>query len=243
MLLLSIRSFSQELLKGEIANSGDVAGIHVFNKTHSKYTITDEYGKFKIAVQLNDTIVFSAIQYELKEIVVTKKVLQSYQYVLLKTKINELDVVYIMPKLSGNLRLDSKAIKTRELIAFKTTKSFKGVGATLGNLPVDNQSKVTNEALGTSFHGVDIIALIKYFIPKKKLNHHQPILKMNRSQLHSYFGDTFFERGLDLIKDDVERFIHFTENDTIVVKALKNGNKMLLLERLMWLRKDYKTTD
>ncbi|MFT6731403.1 MAG: hypothetical protein ACJA1H_002743, partial [Glaciecola sp.] len=44
-------------IKGKIIASGDVVGIHIINKTASKYTITNDLGEFLISAKLNDTIV------------------------------------------------------------------------------------------------------------------------------------------------------------------------------------------
>ncbi len=117
LFLFPFISFSQTLLKGEISNSGDVEGIHVFNKTHEQYTVTNANGEFKILVHQNDTIIFSAIQYQLKELIITPKTANQYQYIVLETHINELDAVYIMPILSGDLGIDSKRIKTKNHVS------------------------------------------------------------------------------------------------------------------------------
>ncbi len=112
--------YSQDLLKGEIANSGDVEGIHVFNKTASQYTITNQKGGFEIQSKVGDTIVFSAIQYQLKTLIVSKENLENKVYVVLEEQLNELDVVYIRPKLSGDLSEDSKKIKTKSQLTAKS---------------------------------------------------------------------------------------------------------------------------
>ena len=114
LLLFPMLTFSQTFLKGEIANSGDNEGIHVFNKTYHKYTITDANGQFEIEAKLNDTIVFSAVQYQLKQLMVTEEQLKkTYSYILLEEQINELYAVYIKPKLSGDLLADTQRIKTK----------------------------------------------------------------------------------------------------------------------------------
>jgi len=247
ILIMPLLGFSQQILSGKITNETDYDGINVFNKTNPKYTISDANGDFKIQARLNDTIVFSALQYELKEIIVTNKLLNEQPVqVFLTTKINQLNTVYLGGYvLTGSLSKDAKNIKTKELLSFKFTQSFgKGIGKySSQSLSVDSQSAVTNEALGSSFECINIMPLIQLLIPKKKKVNKQRNLKINSSQLRSYFGNTFFKLGLDLKTDDIERFMHFTEKDTVVAKALNKDNKMLLLERLMRLRKDYKTTD
>jgi len=55
-------SFSQQLIKGKINNTDDVEGIHVYNQTFSKYTITNKNGEFEIQAKLNDEIFFCSLQ-------------------------------------------------------------------------------------------------------------------------------------------------------------------------------------
>ena len=113
--------FGQKTISGKVINSGEKEWIHVFNKTYNKYTITDEEGAFQISVRINDTLVFSAIQFELKEVVISKTIINNMLLsVLLKEQVNELDAVYIRPNLSGDLLTDSKHIKTKSVITAKT---------------------------------------------------------------------------------------------------------------------------
>ncbi len=121
LVLVSTISFSQTLLKGKITNEVDHDGIHVFNKTQSKYTISDKDGDFNIIAKPSDTIVFSAIQYELRELIVSTKTLRNQPFcVILDAKINKLDVVHIKPNLSGNLLSDTKNIRTTTMVTAKT---------------------------------------------------------------------------------------------------------------------------
>lgn len=113
--------FGQKTLSGKVINSEEKEWIHVFNKTYNKYTITDQDGEFKIAARVNDTLVFSAVQFQLKEIVVSEAIINGMLLsVLLKEQINELDTVYIKPNLSGDLLKDSKLIKTNKVVTAKT---------------------------------------------------------------------------------------------------------------------------
>jgi len=121
LFLFPIVVLGQRGLVGEVTNSGDKEGIHVFNKTFHKYTITDSKGGFVIPVRVNDTVVFSAIQYQLKQVVITHDILDNQPLVLfLNLQVNELDAVFIKPKLSGNLLADSQQIKTKNPVTAKT---------------------------------------------------------------------------------------------------------------------------
>jgi len=94
-------------IKGEIIASGDLVGIHIINKTASKYTITNDFGEFLISAKLNDTIVVSGIQYVSKEILVTDVIMQTKAVnVNLEDDINFLDEVVVGKILTGSLMTD-----------------------------------------------------------------------------------------------------------------------------------------
>ena len=117
IIFLPVVALSQKTISGTIVSNAEKEFIHVFNKTHNKYTITNQQGEFSIPVRINDTIVFSGLQYKLKELVVTKNVINSLIVsVELEEQVNELDAVYIKPNLSGDLLADSKRIKTKKQI-------------------------------------------------------------------------------------------------------------------------------
>ena len=121
LLIFPFVIFGQKSISGKVMNSGEIESIHVFNKTYNKYTITDQQGMFKIPIRINDTLVFSAIQFKLKEVVISNVIFNSMQLsVLLKEQVNELDAVYIKPNLSGDLLEDSRNIKTKDVLTAKT---------------------------------------------------------------------------------------------------------------------------
>ncbi len=66
-------------IKGKITATDEVDGIHIINKTASKFSISTSSGAFTIPAKLNDTILFSGISYQPREIVVTKMIIGSQQ--------------------------------------------------------------------------------------------------------------------------------------------------------------------
>ncbi len=101
--------FSQVNLDGRILNdTNEVSGVHILNTTTKRATISDARGFFSIEVQLNDTLLFSAVQFKKKELVVTKSILESTQIqVPMEDILTELDEVVVGPhKLTGDLKKD-----------------------------------------------------------------------------------------------------------------------------------------
>jgi len=102
--------YSQTIeIDGVVAGSADVENIHVINKTSNKFTTTNKLGAFAIEVNLSDTIVFSSVQYSLKSVLITPKIItEKKMTVFLEDKVNELGKVYVGKILTGSLDSDVK---------------------------------------------------------------------------------------------------------------------------------------
>ncbi|WZL89713.1 hypothetical protein VS868_02945 [Salinimicrobium sp. 3283s] len=110
-------SFGQErsLLKGKILTpDAEVSSINIINLTSKQGTTNSSEGLFEVEVSVNDTLLFSSVQYEVREITVTEEVLKKpFLTVLLVEKVDELSEVNISDiDLSGNLATDLKNIPT-----------------------------------------------------------------------------------------------------------------------------------
>jgi len=114
LLAISSPSFSQEsiILKGKITADSIDAPIHIINITAEKGTVTEASGEFQIEVKQNDLLLFSSVQFQKKEVLVTSEVLSSgFLAIELQKELTELDEVRVH-KFSGNLANDIEDIKT-----------------------------------------------------------------------------------------------------------------------------------
>lgn len=116
LILSGFYGHTQEtLLKGKIMTE-DMEGssINIINLTSQFGTTNSSTGEFEIPVSLRDTLYFSSVQYEPREIVVTNDLLKrAFLMVLLVEKMNELDEISISNiSLSGNLATDIDNIPT-----------------------------------------------------------------------------------------------------------------------------------
>lgn len=116
----SSETFAQtQDITGKIVAKGDIVGIHIINKTASKFTITNDEGVFVIPAKQNDTIMVSGIQYEVKEFLVTDIIMQTKQVtVYLEDKINVLDQVVVGKILTGDLMSDIENSEVKRDINF-----------------------------------------------------------------------------------------------------------------------------
>ncbi len=107
-------------LNGNIkAITNEIQDVNVQNITSGKGTISDGYGFFSIVVALNDTLIFSAIQFKKKIIIVDASILQSKNIVVpMEEADNQLNEVIVMPyNLTGDL---TKDLKTEKVVVAAT---------------------------------------------------------------------------------------------------------------------------
>lgn len=102
-----------------IVDDDEVEGIHIINKTAKKFTITNSLGNFSIPAKLNDTLIFSAIKYKSREIIITSvNIISKTLNVYLTELVNELDEIIVGKVLSWNLFLDVKNSHVKRDINF-----------------------------------------------------------------------------------------------------------------------------
>ncbi len=107
MLFSKIGIAQSTEISGRVESSADVENIHVINKTAQKFTITNVLGEFTIPVKLNDTLSFSSVQHEPKEVVISKEIITSKTVtVVLVEQINTLNQVTVGKVLTGDLSSD-----------------------------------------------------------------------------------------------------------------------------------------
>jgi len=106
-------------IEGQVFANSDVEGIHVINKTSKKYTTTTASGSFDIEAKLNDTIVFSSIQYKLTAVQITTEVISEKRLsIFLEEQVNALPEITVGKVLSGDLEFDVKNAEVEKPIDF-----------------------------------------------------------------------------------------------------------------------------
>lgn len=103
--------YSQQpiVLEGKIvADSLNETAIHIYNATAGIGTINSPSGDFKIKASLQDTLIFTSIQYENQTVIITPEIFEkSFLLVQLKEEVNMLGEVQLSNiRLSGNLKED-----------------------------------------------------------------------------------------------------------------------------------------
>lgn len=222
--------FSKLEGKATNANKG-IADVHVMNTSSNRATITDAEGRFSISAKLNDTILFSAVQYKRMTLVVSRAMLESrYIIVPLEEFINELDEVVVRPyNLSGDLSRDMNSLNKEKVY----------VASTLGLpnayvKPITQAERKLNEAT-TGGGLVPINPIInaisgrtKYL--KKVVATQSKYARTNR--VREYYADSLFVKYLKIPDSKIEDFMYFCEVDIAFSVVVDSHDKLKIWEYL-----------
>ena len=138
----------RKILRGSVIyRNVSVAGVNIVNNTTSKGTSTNQKGEYEILAKEGDILVFSSVQYTIKEVTITTDIIKNNRLVVEVTqKVEELDEVVISPENQEKF-LD---FQDEQIVKYKDYQ-----------FAPDRYSTVKNEALGqTNFQGADVLGLV-----------------------------------------------------------------------------------
>ena len=228
-LLLNLFLFSQERvpIKGKlIYRNINVVAANVVNNTAQTNTITDANGEFDIDVYLNDEIIFSSVQYQIKAVKITEKILNSKRLVVsINEKITELEEVVITPDNQEKfLDLKEEEFKGYDYVFDKSTK-------VVNNLTDDRQ-------FTDGLNIVNIAKLISSIIGGKNQVEKE---KLKASEVLPYvFADDFFINDLNLRQDQILGFLIYVDSKLPSQKLLQVSQQFQLIDFLIIESNNYK---
>lgn len=205
LLVFNIASSQQIDLEGKITNAFDIEGIHILNKTSKYNTVTNEFGEFVIRIQVLDTIIFSSIKYQIKELIITEDIYHKKKInINLNELVNELDEVLIGNTLTGDLFRDLKNIKVEETFNFDDVgiPGFKG----------DPEEKIVPLAAAAFPLSVNIEALYKHiggYYKKLKIQRKWTKENLTVVEIIDYYGFDFFEDAYRIPNNKLYDFLLF----------------------------------
>ena len=227
LLLVSNLVFSQDertWIRGKVLYKNiNVVSANVVNNTSGQATITNEDGEFEMKVRLNDRLVFSSVQYEIRSTTIDKDILQKSRLIIdVNEKVTILDEVVVGPE------------NTEKFLDLKK-EEFKRV-----DYIADKSTRIKNEILkaGTFNNGLNFINLYKAIaksstkveLDKQNINS----LKYKPSDLiREVYDDSFFVTTLGIKKDNISEFLLYC-NDRFPSKVLfKKSNEFQLIDFLI----------
>ena len=230
------QSNGQKLIQGTVYSddSYSIEGVHVLNITSNYNTITDSDGNFKINANLNDEIIFSAIQFKRKKIIINDDLINSISIkVFLEEFVNELDEVIVNSSgLSGNLSSDLLNSGVIDQLNFDDVgiPGFKGIR--MESIPTNTQL-ISEILLAPLSGGINIDRMYKWFSGYYK-NLKKVREYINDSdlidQIIKFYGQSFFIEEFDLKIDNIHNFVTSTYLSFPVEENFKMGNYTIVIE-------------
>ncbi len=240
--MYAISTFSQNdriLIYGKITvDSLSQENIHIVNKNMKKGTVTNIYGEFQIPVKINDTLLFSALQFEYKEFIISAKEVKEQKLLIsLKTRVNELDEIALKQHdLSGYLQRDIENASLKNYVDEFTL-----------DLPNSGKAPVTevdfiNRKINYYSKGGTITKLYGLISGKKKklkkLKKFQTE-KMVLDHIRELITDQYFIEILEIKKEDIPAFIASCKAKGIV-QVFNENNHIKVIDILIEESKNYK---
>ena len=240
VIILPILGFSQEnnLIKGEVLfQSENLEGINILNMTSGEGTISDVKGFFFIKANLKDTLVFSSIQYKVKEHIVTKEdlTINNNLTIYLEDLVNELETVTIRQySLSGTLKEDLKEIPTFEdKLPIYNARTLMGMHFEKDEK--DLFSGVKNNALRDNVGGAAMDINFKMIL--------SPLVKLLKKKIKTPISETksveevlteqlFLEIKI-LPVDKYYEFVEYLKEQPETIVAINRNDDLMVLEYLI----------
>lgn len=219
--MLSAQQDYRTWLRGKVLyQDSNVVAANVLNTTSEKATITDDNGNFAIEVQLNDELIFSSVQYEIRAIVITKEILQRNRLVIdVREKITQLDEVVISP----NRPEAFLNVKEEEFKQFDYT--------------ADKSTRVENELLRQNqlYNGVDFVNIFRllYKSLRPESSEDKTFDFAPSDVIRQIYPDIFFTSQLNIDPDEIELFLQYCDDRIETKDLLKRENEFQLMDFLI----------
>lgn len=233
-LLFPTIAFCQNdtIISGKIVSeSNNLEGIHILNISKKIGEITDARGYFKIKVQVNDTLQFSAINLKATQYTIKKNDLKAELiFIPMKSLISQLDEVILngykninavsLGIVPANQRTYTPA--ERKLRTAEELKWYSPLLIPLGGMSVDG---MINAISGRT------AMLKKELVVEKK--------EQLQAKTSDYFEPTYFTETLHIPEEYVEGFLFYIVDNPKYSKAMKDKNKTMATFILSELAVEY----
>lgn len=223
------------LIEGSVqSDSVQLQDIHILNMSTRQGTISNLNGQFRITISVNDTLIFSGLQFHTLGLIVDQKIVdQKVLNIELKPKIEELSEIELKGHdLDGFFYIDTKRMR-------------------------DSLPLVTDEAVDFSNQGYDDPTSSNYVVPsanlvnlvsmigKKKRNENKVeanLIERKRqapAAMRKELGDDVFVQQMGIPKVHIEPFIRYCQKKNII-DLYVDGRLMEVIDILIKEKDNYR---
>lgn len=229
---LTIAQNTKQLKGKVVAKDRDVTGVVVQNTTNEKATITDVDGSFTIQVALNDTLVFSAVQFKRKVIPITPSFFNAtFLTIPLEEFVNELDEVVVQPfNLSGRLGSDVTGLKLEKDV------SAEALGLPNAHVRVVTQSERKLYEATSGGGLIPLNPILNAITGRTKMlkNRVKVDAKYARTQrVQDFYVDSIFKSDLKIPYEKINDFMYFCEVDSVFQATVDTHDQLKIWEFLV----------
>ena len=226
---LGAQSLFSKKLEGRVnSKEGDVSATTVQNISTDRATITDFDGFFQIAANLNDTLVFSAVQFKKQEIIVSREILQQRIFVVyMKDALTELDEVVVTPyNLTGDITKDINIIKTDAVV----TSSTLGLPNAYV-LPISKAERELYAATANPLMSFDpLINAITGRTKMLKKRTARNKLYSRTERVKEFYADSLFRTDLNIPETRIDDLLYFCEVDEAFQGVVDTHDRLKIWE-------------
>ena len=209
-------------IKGKVLYKNvNVNSANVINNTSQQATTTNKEGEFEIEVKLNDKLIFSSVQYQIRELNITKEILQKNRIVIdVNEKVTELDQVVVTPDDKEKfLDLKEEEFKRFDYTFDKSTRV---------NNVINEEGKLKN---GVNF--VNLYRLISKSISDQSAEKSVNFKYRPSDLLRELYDDIFFTKNLMIPDDKINEFLLYCDDNFPDRILLQKDNEFELIEFLV----------
>ncbi len=229
----------------------DPEGVAIVNTTTGQGTFSREGGNFQIRVAVEDTLRFTALQYQEFSVIIDQGVIDTGQLIVtISEAITELPEVVVSPlDLSGNVEVDVMKIPTEPTDLPDTTAAE--IEDTDWDFRPDDQTSPQNAAMRNTmiFSGEarDFGNIFRHIFTSRSRSAVTNTGNMERRKLSNIdeeiqrlYDDEFFTENLDIKRENIHEFIFFAEDHGLTSEMLKEENEIELIRFLLEQSERYK---
>ncbi|MGB3592201.1 MAG: carboxypeptidase-like regulatory domain-containing protein [Nonlabens sp.] len=245
-------------IKGLIVNSLEIpqGGITVFNQNSQDGTVTNEEGKFSIAVASGDRLLVQAIQYESFTMVVTGNTLKQREiHITLREGINRLDEVILNDNLmivdvvdSQKIDLGLDQIGNREFnipAIDRVENTFSDMERQPDHYRLRNLAQEQSQLRFAMFDFLGLfLGLLNAIIPPNlKIDYRQKAVEeqFNISLIKNNYNPEELVQFLDIERKELSRFLYFASDHGLNREMLATKDELEIMQFLANQAKLYKS--
>jgi hypothetical protein len=224
--LLLAQDAERKILRGKVIyRNVNVVGVNIVNNTTSKGAVTNDKGEYEILVKNGDVLIFSSVQYTIKEVTITEKIIKNNRLVVeVKQKVEELDEVVISPE------------NKEKFLDFQEEQITKYKDYQFAS---DRYSEVRNEALNqANFQGANVLGLLGMLISSivgkgnnKEAEKEKAIYERTSfNEVRHRYKDEFFTKNLNIPQDKISAFLYYCDDQLPSEDIFTKKNEFLMID-------------